>query len=211
MKKMTKLFSVFASLGLSVLLISSCGLLDGGGISVSLPEQSFDFSLDADQARGQLQAYLDGQGAPYDQIDLNGLEEIPAEVCEGSVCVDVPTFSETFEIEIPGQQVDFSDEDELKKYVEAGKIKSVSIEYVQFVIDENSLNFNMPSLDLYMDQLGTSAIADSSDLIGRVPSVQAGSTEEGELQFTTDGRQIMSTTTATSRSAAMPLLAAIAP
>ncbi len=193
MKKTSKFLSFFLSLGLGLFLFSGCGLLDaGGGISVSLPEQSFDFSLDADQARGQLQAYLDAQGAPYDQIDLAGMTEIPAEVCDGSVCVDVPTFSETFEVEIPGQQIDLSDEEELRQYVESGKVKSVTIEYLQFVIDQNTLNFDMPSLDLYMDQLGTTALADSSDLIGKVPSIQAGSTDEGELQFTADGRDIMS-------------------
>ncbi|MBN2493094.1 MAG: hypothetical protein JXR96_00780 [Deltaproteobacteria bacterium] len=190
MKKML----ILAAVGLALLAVAAgCGLLDAtSGISISLPEQSFDFSLDANQARTQLQQFLASQGPPLNQIDLTGQTEIPAQVCDGGVCVDVPRINETFEIELPAQQVDLSNEPDLRDYVAAGKVKSVYPEYIKYELDANTLNFDLPSADIYMDQHGTQTLGDSADYIARLDSIQAGSTAPGDLQFTSDGRDLMS-------------------
>ncbi len=179
-------------------LTGGCGLLDAAtdGITISLPTQEFDFDLNANQARDQLEQALNDQMPAGYTIDLSGLNEIPDQVCDDSnppVCVDMPTVEETFEFELPAQDVDLSDQEDLKKYVAAGKVKAVTIESISYDITENSLNFALPALDLYMDDLGTTEISDtSSKKVAVVPSIGAGVTGEGQVQFTPNGREDMS-------------------
>ncbi len=175
-------------------LVGGCGLLDAtDGITISLPTQEFEFELDANQARSQLEQALNDQLPQGMTLDLTGEEEIPQQVCDGQDnCVDVPTVEQTFTFDLPPQQVDLSDEDELKKYVEAGKVREVTIEFVNYDLTQNSLNFNLPEIELYMDAIEAEEISDSSDEVAVLPAIEAGQTGEGQLQFTQNGRQIMS-------------------
>jgi hypothetical protein len=173
--------------------VGGCGLLDSAsGITISLPTQEFDFDLNADQARSQLEQALNDQLPQGFDLDLSGQSEIPTEVCVGQQCQPVPAVQETFTFDLPAQQIDFSDNQDLKRYVEAGKVKDVKIKFISYNIASNSLNFNLPEVELYMDALGAAQITASSDKIAVLPAVNAGVTGEGNVQFTTDGRQIMS-------------------
>jgi hypothetical protein len=169
-----------------------CGLLDSSaGITISLPSQEFDFELNANQARDQIEQAINDQLQGL-TIDLTGETEIPQQVCDGASCVNVPTVQEDFTFDLPAQQVDLSDQADLKRYVEAGKVKEVKIKSISYDITSNSLNFDLPAMDLYMDALDSTEISASSDLVAVVPSIGAEVTGEGEVQFTTNGRQIMS-------------------
>ena len=197
---MKRFSTVFAS-GLAVVLavgisafFSGCGLLDSaGGITISVPTQEFDFDLNADSIRGELQQAINDELQGGVSVDLTGEDEIPQQVCDAqNNCVDVPTIKQSFTFDLPAQQIDLSDQDELKKYVEAGKVTDVTIKFVNFEIQSNNLNFDLPEAELFMDALGASQITDSSDKIAVLPSIQAGSTSGVDVQFTNDGRQIMS-------------------
>ena len=175
-------------------LNGACGLFGAtDGITISLPTQEFDFDLNANQARDQLEQAINEQLQGL-TIDLSGETEIPQQVCDaqGANCINVPTVEETFTFDLPAQQVDLSDQSDLKKYVAAGKVKAVTIKFISYDITSNSLNFDLPAIDLYLDALDSTEISDSSDLIAVVPSIGAEVTGEGEVQFTNDGRQIMS-------------------
>ncbi len=193
MKRLSSVFAIPFSLTL-LLGISGCGLLDSaGGITISVPDQEFDFDLNADSIRGELQQAINDELQGGVTVDLSGKDEIPQQVCDAqNNCVDVPAVKESFTFDLPAQQIDLSDQEELKKYVEAGKVTDVTIKYVNFEIESNSLNFDLPEVELFMDALGVSEITDSSDKIAVLPSIHAGDTNGVEVQFTNDGRQIMS-------------------
>ena len=162
-----------------------CGLLDSTTeIRVELPVQEFDFELDASIVKAQLQAYLDSQGIG---IDISGMQELPADVA------GVPlTIQQTFELELPPEQVDLSDEEDLRQYIESGKIKSVKIKFIRADIATNSLNFQTPEIEMWMDDLSATGITANSDQVAIIPSIAAGATGEVDLEFTPGGRDTMS-------------------
>ncbi len=178
----------------AALALGGCGLLDmnDGGITITLPAQEFDFDLDANQAKAQLQAYLATQPPPLNSLDLTNQTEIPAEVCAGGTCVPVPRIQETLEFETPAQQIDLRDEPDLKNYIQAGKVKKVNIDYIEYQVATNTLNFNLPALELFLDDHGTTSVQPDSAKIARLPEIAAGATPSNRVQFTVDGRQLMS-------------------
>lgn len=167
------LFSTLLLLIPSAFGFSACGLL-GGDIRIDLPDQTFPFSLDATLLKTSLEQQLG--------ISLDGLTEIPAGY-------DV---NQDFSFELDPQQVDFSDNPDLKKYIDAGKVNSVTVKYVQYTISTNSLNFSLPSLEMWLDGYDATGISASSQKVAVSGSINAGWTGTDEVQFTTDGRQILS-------------------
>ncbi len=172
MKKMHALSAVLL-VALTALGFSSCGLL-GGDIGIDMPDQTFPFSLDAGLLRQSLEQQL--------EISLDGLTEIP---------VGYPV-NQTFPFELDPQKVDFSDNADLKKYIDAGKVSGVTVKYVQYTISTNSLNFALPSLEMWLDGYDATGITASSKEVAVSGSIAAGWMGTDEVQFMTDGRQILS-------------------
>jgi len=168
MKKM--LFAVMAMAALC-----ACGLLDSStGIRLDIPNQNFSFSLNADSLRTQLE-----QAAG---VSLSGLAEFPAQV----------NLKQTFTLDLPAQQVDLSENQDLKKYIDAGKVKGVTVKFVKYNIDSNTLNYPLPALSIWLDNHGATQIGASSKEIARSPQIPAGQTGENELAFTPNGREVLS-------------------
>ncbi|HSA22696.1 MAG TPA: hypothetical protein P5076_14680, partial [Myxococcota bacterium] len=190
---MKKLFLLVLAAAALAGLAGGCGLLDmSDDVTVQLPEQEFAFDLDADVAKAQLQQYIETLDPPLNTLDLTNQTEIPTEVCYGGTCVDVPRIQRTLTISVPAQQVDYRNELALKDAIETGRVSKVNIDYIKYQITTNSLNFDLPALDLYLDDLNTTSIQADSDKIARVASIHAGATGEDAVQFTVEGRQIMS-------------------
>lgn len=157
------------------LSVAGCGLFDSsGGLRIDIPDQTFDFSLDADALVSQLETQLN--------VSLQGQDEIPAGV-------DV---NQSFPVDVPPAPVDLSDNQDLKKYIDAGKVKGVTVKYVKVDVTSNTLNYDIPQVEVYLDNVDATAITSSSSLIGLTSEIPAGQTITGELSFTTDGRQLLS-------------------
>jgi len=155
--------------------VAGCGLLDSsGGIRIDIPDQTFDFSLDASALVSQLETQLG--------ISLQGQTEIPTGV----------DINQSFTVDVPPAPVDLSDNQDLKKYIDAGKVKGVTVKYVRVDVVSNSLNYDIPQVEVYLDNVNASGITSSSSLIGVTSEIPAGQIVNGELGFTTDGRQILS-------------------
>jgi hypothetical protein len=179
--------------------IAGCGLLDStAGLTIRLPDQEFEFYLDANVIRGQLETAI---GKEYNAtISLAGLTEIPACIPSQEDCVydlaGANAYKKKLDFEppeFPVQQIDLSDQKDLKDYLDAGKISSVEIESISFEPSKNTLNFDLPVIDMLMDQYGVSVITESTTKkIAEVPSIRAGSTDHQGVRFTTNGRSIMS-------------------
>lgn len=176
---------------------AGCGLLEvTQGITISLPSQDFPFSVDVTGARSQIeQAIEQALQLPSGTLDLQG-DEIPAQVCNppgSGNCVDVPRIQKDFTFDVPPQSIDMRSQTELKKYVDAGKVKAVKIKYINFTIVTNTLNFDLPAVEVYVDDLGATVIDENtSDKVGVIPSLPAGQTGQGKVQFTTQGQAIIS-------------------
>jgi hypothetical protein len=161
-------------LGLAVAGISGgCGLLEGG-LEIDLPNVSFDFSLDTSSLRGQLEAQC-------------GCSLAGGTVPEGIA------IQQTFPVEIPPQQQDLSNNADLKKYIEGGKVKKVTVNSVKLTLASNTLTFDLPSVDLYMGPMSAASTADAAaKKIAVLPAINAGTTGLVQVQFTADGKSIMS-------------------
>jgi hypothetical protein len=152
-----------------------CGLLDAADeIWIGPITQTFEFDLDANDIRTQLETQLG--------VSLAGLTEFPAQVGD---------FQRTLEIETPPEKVDLSGEEDLKKYVEAGKIKSVKIESIKYNATQNTLNYDIPGMEIYMDDYAANEITASSKLIATLPTIAAGTTEPKEVDWASNGKSIM--------------------
>ncbi|RME20740.1 MAG: hypothetical protein D6806_15845 [Deltaproteobacteria bacterium] len=152
-----------------------CGLLDSsGGLRIDLPDQTFEFSLDATALVNQLESETG--------VNLDGITEIPAGV----------EVNETFATEIPPIPVDLSNQQELKDYIAAGKIKGVTVKYVRVALETNTFNYDIPAVEIFLDEISATSIGANSQKIGVTDPVPAGSTVNGELKFTDNGRQLLS-------------------
>jgi len=151
-----------------------CGLLDSSDIWIDLPDQSFEFSLDADLLKQAIEAELG--------VSLDGLTKIPAEL----------DLQKTFAFELPPERIDLSDEEQLKDYIAAGKVNDVKIKYVQYTINNNTLNLGIPSLEMWMDQHDAVEITDSSEKIAVTKTIEPGWSGTDEVSFTEGGRQKLS-------------------
>jgi hypothetical protein len=171
--KIVHVVTAFLLVSVTSFGIGACGLL-GGDIRIDLPDQTFPFSLDAGLLRQSLEDNLG--------ISLSGQTEIPAGY----------DIKQTFSFELDPQKVDFSDNQDLKKYIDAGKVSGVTVKYVQYTISTNSLNFALPSLEMWLDGYDATGITASSEKVAVSGSIAAGWMGTDEVQFTTDGRQILS-------------------
>jgi hypothetical protein len=115
-------------------------------------------------------------------VNISGLTELPPEV---------GTIQETFEFETSPEKVDVSGEEDLKKYVEAGNVKSVKIKYITLKISENSFNFDLPELQVFM---GDHSITDSTSAskVAVAQSVPKQFVGDQTIEFTPNGNEIMS-------------------
>jgi hypothetical protein len=162
---------------LTVLEVSGgCGLLGAADeIWIGPITQTFDFDLNANDIRTLLATQL--------QIDLTGLTEFPAGV----------NVQQSLDMETPPEKVDLTGEQDLKKYVEAGKVNHVKIESVKYNISQNTLNYDLPDMEMYMDDYEVTKInTATSKLIATLPTITAGTTGPGEVQWAPDGQNILS-------------------
>ena len=168
---------------------SSCGLLESAkGIKITLPTIEYHFDLNVEQILMQLeQKVFELTGM---EVDLSGAE-IPEQVCNPQGCVDIPIIQETFSIELPPQRVDLSHAEQLKNIYE-GRLRAVEINYLNYILDFNSLNFDLPSIEIYMDGVEAELITENSARIAEVPATQAGQTGEGQLLFAPGGQKALS-------------------
>jgi len=98
----------------------------------------------------------------------------------------------TLELETPPEKVDLTGEEDLKKYVDAGKVKNVKIESIKYNIAQNTLNYDLPDMEMYMDDYEANEITASSKLIATLPTITPGTTGDGEVQWAPDGQSILS-------------------
>ena len=152
-----------------------CGLLDAADeIWIGPITQTFDFDLDANDVRTLLEAQLG--------VSLAGLTEFPAGV----------NVQQSLELETPPENVDLTGEEDLKDFVDAGKVKNVRIESIKYNISQNTLNYDLPNLKMYMDDHDVSGLTQASQLIATLPSITAGATGPGEVQWAPNGQSILS-------------------
>ncbi len=153
-----------------------CGLLDAADeIWIGPITQTFEFDLNADDVRALLEARLG--------TSLAGQTEIPAQLGD---------IHETLEFETPPEKVDLTGEEKLKEYVEASKVKNVKIESVKYNITQNSLNYDLPNLEIYMDAYEATGITGASQLVATLPVIAAGTTGPGAVQWAENGQDILS-------------------
>jgi len=160
------LIAVFSTFGVQ----SGCGL----PIRIDLPNQTFAFSLNASDLVSAVEEELN--------VNLQGLDTIPAHI----------NINESFEIPLPPQKVDLSDNADLKKYIEAGAVQSVTVKFVDYTVEQNTLNFDLPAVDMYMDNHSADIITASSKKIAVTQPIAAGFTGTDNVSFTTGGRQTLS-------------------
>lgn len=153
-----------------------CGLWDATDeIWIGPITQTFDFDLDANDVRTLLETQLG--------VSLAGLTEFPAQLGD---------IQRTLELETPPEKVDLTGEEDLKKYVDAGKVKNVKIESIKYFINQNTLNYDLPHLEMYMDEHAANQITASSQLVATLPTITAGTPGEGAVQWAPDGQSILS-------------------
>ena len=90
------------------------------------------------------------------------------------------------------EKVDLTGEEDLKRYVEAGNVKNVRIESVKYNISQNTLNYDLPNLEMYMDDHDVNGLTQASQLIATLPPITAGTIGPGEVQWATNGQNILS-------------------
>ena len=152
-----------------------CGLWDATDeIWIGPITQTFEFDLDANDVRTLLEVQLG--------ISLTGLTEFPAGV----------NVQQSLELETPPEKVDLTGEEDLKDFVEAGKVKNVRIESVKYNISQNTLNYDLPNLEMYMDDHDVNGLTQASQLIATLPPITAGTIGPGEVQWATNGQNILS-------------------
>jgi len=178
---MKKLMIVLAVPVMIVAALTAAQVTGGCGLWEATDEiwigpitQTFDFDLDANDVRTLLEAQL--------QVDLTGLTEFPAGV----------NFADSLELETPPEKVDLTGEEKLKKYVDAGNVKSVRIESVSYNITQNTLNYDLPNLEMYMDDHDVTGLTQASQLIATLPVITAGTTGPGAVQWAPNGQSILS-------------------
>lgn len=154
-----------------------CGLWDAADeIWIGPITQTFDFDLDANDVRALLEHELG--------VSLAGQTEFPAELGD---------IQHTLEFETPPEKVDLTGEEDLKKYVDAGNVKNVRIESVKYDITQNTLNYDLPDMEMYMDAYEATGITDGvSQLIATLPVITAGTTGPGAVQWAPNGQSILS-------------------
>ena len=124
------------------------------------------------------------------QVDLSGAE-IPEQVCNPQGCVEVPIIKEDFTIELPPQRLDLSHAEQLKDIYQ-GRLRAVEINYLNYILDQNTLNFDLPSIEIFMDGVEAELITENSSRIAVVPATPAGQTGEGQLLFAPGGQKALS-------------------
>ena len=153
-----------------------CGLFDAADeIWIGPITQTFEFDLDANDVRALLEMQLG--------VSLAGLTEFPAQLGD---------IQRTLEFETPPEKVDLTGEEDLKDFVSAGKVKSVKIETVKYNITTNTLNYDLPILEMYMDDHSVNGLTQNSQLIATLPVITAGTTGPGAVQWAPDGQSILS-------------------
>ena len=154
-----------------------CGLLDAADeIWIGPITQTFEFDLDANDVRTLLEVQLG--------VSLAGQTEFPAQL--GNIDMDL-------EFDTPPEKVDLTGNDKLKKYVDAGHVKSVKIDSVTYNITQNTLNYDLPLLQMYMDDYEATGITDGvSQLVATLPVITAGDTGPGAVQWASNGQSILS-------------------
>jgi hypothetical protein len=153
-----------------------CGLLDAADeIWIGPITQTFEFDLDANDVRALLEAQLG--------VSLAGQTEFPAQLGD---------IQRTLEFETPPEKVDLTGEEDLKKYVDAGNVKNVRIESVKYDISQNTLNYDLPNLEMYMDDHSVSGLTQNSQLIATLPVITAGTTGPGAVQWAPNGQSVLS-------------------
>ncbi len=173
MKALSSTFVMGAILAGSLFAFSGCGLWDANAeFRVDVPPQTFDFNLNADTLIAQLENELN--------ISLQGADELPAGI------------TVTQDMELPAQDMDLSGEEALREHIESGAIKSVTINAVEYTIANNSLTFPLPSVELYMDDLGATEITATATKIAQTEQIDPGYTGTKEVLFVPGGREALS-------------------
>lgn len=167
---------MLAGMLVALLGFAGCGLLDSEAtVPIDLPDQTFSFALDASQVRSQIEQAC--------SCTLQG-NEIPQGV----------NVNQTFSVDLPAQAIDLTQNPDLQKYQnQLDKVKSVTVKYVRYTLSQNTLNFDLPSAELWVGALNATSIHDASaKKIAVLPSIAAGSTAPGEVSFVTGGRDTLS-------------------
>jgi len=153
-----------------------CGLLDAADeIWIGPITQTFEFDLDANDVRTLLETQLG--------VSLAGQTEFPAQLGD---------IQRTLEFETPPEKVDLTGEEKLKQYVDAGHVKSVKIDSVSYNITQNTLNYDLPLLEMYMDDYDVTGLTQASQLVATLPVITAGTTGPGAVQWAPNGQSILS-------------------
>jgi hypothetical protein len=179
---MKKLMIVLAVPMMIVAALTAAQVTGGCGLWEATDEiwigpitQTFDFDLDANDVRALLEAQLG--------VSLAGQTEFPAQLGE---------IQRTLEFETPPEKVDLTGEEKLKQYVDAGNVKNVRIESVTYNITQNTLNYDLPHMEMYMDDHEVTGLTQASQLVATLPVITAGTTGPGAVQWAANGQSILS-------------------
>lgn len=170
----------------------SCGLISSDITSVkfNLPPRSYDFST--------TQAGLNLPAAELPSVpcsataDCCGLVSlvVPGIDCSPIIC-DAPsgTCALTATIESPPQTVDLkSQAPELQGYSNQ-TVLDVTISQISYTIPLNTLNVDLPPIQLFVAPSGTTSASDpAAKKFGTVPAIAAGSTAPGKVTLDPAGQ-----------------------
>lgn len=178
-----------------MLLGAACGLIssDIAGVSFDLPSRTYPF--DTSQA-----AWNSGTSTAFATVptipcaadaDCCPLLVSAAGIdCSMLIC-DAPTQSCAFAVtvETPPQTVNLKDESpSLSKY-SSQNILAITVSSISYTIPRNTLNVDLPPVDLFVAPLGTTTASDPAAIqFGTVPVIRAGSTSPGTVNVGKAGK-----------------------
>ncbi len=134
----------------------ACGLLDDDATTITYHESiPLTFTIDADE--------LCPDGSECDQDG-----EAPADI-------ELATLEQAIDVDI----IEASGNEELADIGQ--RLRSLNITSIGYGVQGNTLNFDLPEIDLHVAPLGTSSIDDDEAIeLATIPSIEAGANPEGD-------------------------------
>ncbi len=190
---MTPLRNSFLLLSLLPLfLLSSCAIVDDSitDFTFRLPEK--EFSVDTAQFG----------------MDLSAHEEIPSVACPGSPacselgtdfsCGTSGTCEATITYDLKSDIIRLSEEVEEFAVVTSQDHVNVSFKYIQMEVMVNTLNFDLPPMELYIAPQSVTTLFDGNGnlsagviLLGTLDEIPAGTTDIMDINLSPNGQQTL--------------------
>ncbi len=174
---------------------AACGLINSDIATITFPLPSRTYSFDTSQAGwngGTSGAFAtvppiactaDADCCPP-LITAAGID------CSMLIC-DAPTQTCAFAVvvETPPQMINLKNEAPQLKPYSSQSILDISVSSITYTIPQNTLNVNLPPVELFVAPQGTTTASDPAAIrFGKVPVIAAGSTVPGKVDLDPAGK-----------------------